>query len=197
MSDLFIYAIPGIFESPDDPNSWNNRAQAWFVENGYCKEGNAAGYSYGADVPGSLRNDDDIAATVAKDLHSAMDLGREIIIIGHSNGARIIFHALRNDPTLKVKRIVLIAAADHADCDDNGLNNAAADGQIEQLQLYVSPDDEALGIGNLLGYGTLGKTGPANPSPTLVSITVLTGRHCKHSDWVTVYFAETMGAAAA
>lgn len=186
----FFYIIPGILTDFENPKTWDYQAQLWLRENGY---GEAAGFNYQAGVLGGLASRKKYGGMVSSDLRDANASGfTPIIVVGHSNGCGIIAEGLSDHPDVFVDEIHLIAAAIDHDCDTNHLNAIAKRGQVKRVVLYVSPNDNALGVGPLLGYGNLGKVGPVNVSPELAGILVRVDGDCDHNDWVGRDFEKTM-----
>jgi pimeloyl-ACP methyl ester carboxylesterase len=186
----YTYIVPGIYTELADARSWDYQAQAWLFNHG-C--GVAAGFHYFADVLGGLLSRDHFADMVASDLLQAQQSGLgPIDVAAHSNGCAIVLRALLKEPRVKVRNLHLIAAAVDANCALNGLNTLAESRQVGKGVLYVSPDDEALQVGPLVGYGDLGRRGPVNLRPMLAGIVDRVDRDCRHCDWVAKFFEQTM-----
>lgn len=193
MMARFNYIVPGILTPVGNPGDWDYRAQLWLYSRGY---GLSAGLNYYDDVLGGVIARNSQAAMVASDLRAAASKAflSPIVAVGHSNGCYILVDALKANADLRIDELHLIAAAVPSDCDASALNAIAQSGRIKKLVLYVSPVDEALGIGALMGYGDLGKVGPVNSSPWLQAMTRIVRDNRLHSDWVYKYFDETMQA---
>ena len=192
MNTRFSYFVPGIFDPLEDPRTWDYQAQLWMHENGY---GLSAGFNYFADILGGLLTRERYAAMAASDLFAAQSAAlAPIIAVGHSNGGAILTDCLRDHPNVRIDELHLIAAAVNADCDASGLNLIAGRGQVKRVVLYVSASDEVLGLGPLVSYGTLGKTGPCNVSMALEKLLREVDRDCGHCDWVSRDFESTMQA---
>lgn len=89
--------------------------------------------------------------------------GFRLVLIGHSNGCDLIARVLKAG--VKVHSAHLFAAAAH----ERDFVQAIADGAIERLHLYGSPNDAVLKAATVservlgwlsLGYGSLGLRGP-------------------------------------
>jgi hypothetical protein len=128
--------------------------------------------------------------------YAAAGVDVEVVGVGHSNGCPVLCGALRENPDLRVDELHLIASAERADCDANGLNAAVARGQVDRVVCYCSADDEALRLGEWThwlsylnakwGYGNMGRVGPLNPAGNRIRSvwfpTFLSGRGL-HSDY--------------
>lgn len=115
------------------------------------------------------------------------------VLVGHSNGCDLICRALRvtHQP---VRSAHLFAAATPSDCCTNGLNDAIRRGAVDHVYLYGSPNDFELAklakwsrwiTGGVLGYGSLGATGPTNQSEMAKQRITPDWRPEKgHGDWL-------------
>jgi hypothetical protein len=179
----------------NDPTSWNIKGQGW-LRSRIPPTDLAAGFSYFADIIGAQMHRYAFAAAVAQNLRQAMAEGFSIVAGGHSNGGRMLLDAFVADETLH-GGLHLLACAANNDCDQNGLNLAASRGQLDYVQLYVSPVDEILGLGPVLSFGTLGRSGPSNVSPALAKVLrPQITRDFSHCQWVNQNFTDTMNSIA-
>lgn len=180
------YFVPGIYSRREDPKNWDFQAQLWCYDN---DAGAAAGFHYSAGALWGIFVRSRMTKWVAEDLTNAREVGfSPIKLIGHSNGCRIATAAVAKS---RVDELHLIAPAMPRDCRKNGLNRLALDGLVDRVFVYESPLDEWLGVGGD-AYGDLGKYGPTYMCPELDQIMVRVSRECRHSDWVSKYFEETM-----
>lgn len=90
----------------------------------------------------------------------------EKVLVAHSNGADVVMDALTKRP-FHVHHLHLISPANKADCDKNGINEMMEAGYVRKLTIWIAGKDTALGLastwfGKMLGYGTLGRTGPVD-----------------------------------
>ena len=108
--------------------------------------------------------------------------GWEIVLVGHSNGADVIIDMLREYPDgPPIRALHLVCGATEGDFTKNGLNAALAQGRVGTVTVYCAGQDRALALahslpGKLLGYGTMGLTGPLNVAPGLAA-------HVRRVDW--------------
>lgn len=130
--------------------------------------------------------------------------GWEIVLVGHSNGCDAILDCLRIMDWPRVEELHLISAACDEDFDRNGLNQALCKNLIGKVHWYRGGKDWALWFAHnwfskrVLGYGTLGRTGPTNLDPLIPQIDKRIIAHERedfgHSSWFTENnFARTMG----
>lgn len=126
------------------------------------------------------------------------------IAVAHSNGCDVVCDALQNYPALAFDAVHLVCAACEADFGKNGLNTAMRQGRVKKVFVYVAGKDSLLRLASrwmartLLGYGTLGLSGPLNVGVDYKSrvTTVREGawRSYDHSDcWSDDNFENTMG----
>lgn len=186
----FFYIIPGIFDGLENPATWDYQAQLWLFRRA-C--GLAAGFNYRASILGGIMARERMAMIVADDLVRAKDTTqlRPIKVAAHSNGTNIVLQALAMRPEAVADELHLIASAADRDCNQNHLNLITQRGQVGKVVLYVSADDEVLGLPKL-GYGDLGKAGPTNLCTQLAGILTRVDQNCGHSDWITTNFESTM-----
>ena len=122
--------------------------------------------------------------------------------MGHSNGADVIVDMLRHFPQCpRIRHLHLVCGATEGDFRKNGLNCAMMLGRVGDVTVYCAGQDRTLRLahtlpGRLLGYGTMGLTGPLNLLPGIAA-RVRTGiwPGYGHSDcWADLNFDSTMAA---
>lgn len=189
--------VNGILASPGDARGWTDRAVTW-LHNEAEVNVQAEKFEYFASaLTRRIRQQahaEDLAALIRR--YS----GREIHLVGHSNGCDLILRALRLTTT-GVRSVHLIAAACDEDFDRNGLNEDLVSGQLGNVHVYTSPDDGVLKWAARpsrwllgwagLGYGLLGLVGPKfEARPELVTRDDRPGYG--HSTWFSdEHFVET------
>lgn len=165
-SEPVYIVVNGILVSPGDARGWTDRAVTW-LHNEAEVNVQAEKFEYFASaLTRRIRQQahaEDLAALIRR------YNGRELHLVGHSNGCDLILRALRLTLT-PIRSIHLIAAACDEDFDRNGLNEALVSLRLRAVHLYTSPDDGVLKwlarpsrllFGWLgLGYGLLGLVGP-------------------------------------
>lgn len=109
--------------------------------------------------------------------------GWEIVLVGHSNGCDVICDTLKLNPNVQIHELHLISAACEADFEKNGINAIKA----SRVVIYIATKDKALKLATLkparwLGYGVLGKTGPANVRLGQ-RLSIFEEEEFGHSDW--------------
>lgn len=196
MNPKFYLYVNGILTNPKDTKAWTDRAVIWTESLG--KPFTARAYEYFCDAIlrrlGQSKRVKDVAAIVEK----YDELGFDVCLVGHSNGADIICRLLQ-DYDLKVKEIHLVAGACERDCNRNGINQALYDDRLDKVFLYCSKMDSALKLARNthwllglvgLGYGTMGLEGPVNE---LKADTTVIWRDLDHSEcWDEKHFDETL-----
>lgn len=87
--------------------------------------------------------------------------GRDVVLVGHSNGAELICAAFRACPELVAAAVHLIGAACNRSFEKNGLNAALLSGAIGRVYVHFNPGDRVLRVANYsFTYGDLGRHGP-------------------------------------
>lgn len=164
--DPVYIVVNGILTNPGDARAWTDRAVT-FLHSADSVDVQAEKFEYFASALTrrfkQQRHADDLAALIRN------YNGREIHLVGHSNGCDLILRALSITHT-SIASIHLIAGACDEDFDRNGLNEDLACGQLQHVHVYTSPDDCVLKYAGRasrllfgwlgLGYGLLGLVGP-------------------------------------
>lgn len=98
--------------------------------------------------------------------------GYKVVLVGHSNGANVIFNALRmfdrDDPNYvdRVESVHLFSPACSCDCDETGINLLIQSKRLGAVYLNRAGSDLALlfagWVGWIVGYGSLGRNGFKN-----------------------------------
>jgi hypothetical protein len=120
--------------------------------------------------------------------------GTPTTVAAHSNGCAIACGMLRTNPGIVIDRLHLIAAAEWASFDANGLNAAVLGGRVNRVVLHCSTADEYLGLAEYgqwlhwvnarFGYGSLGKSGPKDVDPRVLPFVDVVWREgYRHSDY--------------
>jgi hypothetical protein len=99
---------------------------------------------------------------------------------GHSNGNRLIIHALLSDETIKLDDVHMFAPWLPVDCNENGINRVFERKQIKRLFIYASKADSTLWWNWCYpGRATwkLGRDGPRSAIyvPDLITLDMLPG----------------------
>lgn len=182
MNTIYIY-VNGIMNFPGGSKNWNGRAVTWTHIN---TEAKAEKIEYFCGPVGRAFGQKERAEKLAATL--SFYKGWKIILIGHSNGTDVILKALAQLEWPRVEALHLVSAACEADFYKNGLNEAMMKGLVGRVYVYLGGKDMALKaahsiFGRLLGYGTLGLTGPKNVSAMVkAAVTVTTWGEYGHSD---------------
>lgn len=123
------------------------------------------------------------------------DDGFSVVAVGHSNGCDLILRAM-GLMVAHVEALHLISAAADADFAGNGLNDALAHGRCGRVMCYVSDGDSALSVWarlsnwvslGLVGYGSLGWSGPQNVDADVTSRVIVVRRdYLEHGGWFAV-----------
>ncbi len=162
---VFI-VVNGILTNPGEAREWTDRAVTW-LHSMADENVQAEKFEYFASALTrrfrQQRHAEDLAALIR---HYT---GRQIHLVGHSNGCDLILRALATTST-EIASVHLVAGACDEDFDRNGLNEDITCGQVRHVHVYTSPDDGVLKwaarpsrllFGWLgLGYGLLGLVGP-------------------------------------
>ncbi len=194
----FIF-IPGILQTPQTVDSWADHAVYWvneFVEN-------AVGDRYEYRSGATTRWWGQAARVKACEYLLKRYSTRQITIGAHSNGCEIALRMLRECSDLHVRSLHLFAPAADACFEQNGLNKAIYEARVGEVHIYGSHHDRALWAGRLsrtlfgwagLGYGDLGRAGPANQSDIAKRVSTMNWRDdFGHSTWFdNDHFHDTM-----
>jgi len=180
---IFIY-VPGIRTRPGEAYNWSGRAVTWTNLNTPHKAEKVEYFTLAITRPFGQA---DRAHKLQRTLRFYS--GWNIHLVGHSNGCDVIIDALRSlhqdgSGGLRLASLHLISAACDNDFRRNGLNVWAD--RIDRIVVYIARRDRAMVlagtvIGSLLGYGTLGRTGPVNVKKNHPVEMVY--RNFGHSDW--------------
>lgn len=163
MKKIFLF-VPGILTIPGESDNWTGRAVTWVH----------------IHTPYRAEKVEYLSTPMTRQFwqaHRAKKLARTLsfyspaewdrVIIGHSNGCDVILDALRADGWPPVEALHLIAGACSGDFAKTGLAQAQRDQAVKRVVVYSGGRDAALGLagtvfGKILGFGTLGSTGPVN-----------------------------------
>lgn len=180
MNTIFIY-INGILTKPAQAENWNGKAVTWTHLHTPHR---AEKIEYYVGPISRVLGQKKRSAKLVKTLRFYDRDDWRIVLVGHSNGGDVICDALKDSARSVYERITaihLIAPANEADFDKNGLNAVGA-----PVVVYIGTRDSALKIGSsvgrFLGYGSLGKDGPKNARlPDVRTVFEDYG----HSEWFT------------
>lgn len=166
-----VIVVNGILTAPGDARAWTDRAVTWL----HCDAAVAVQAEkfeyYATALTRRLRQQ-----RHARELAHLIELykGREVHLVGHSNGCDIILRALALTRD-RIASVHLIAGACEEDFEKNGLNALLYTRQIGAVHAYTSPDDRVLAYAARpsralfgwmgLGYGLLGLVGPTKITP--------------------------------
>jgi len=182
--------VNGILTRPGESDNWTGKAVTWTH---LWTERRAEKIEYFSGLFTRTLLEGVRARKVAKTLSYYLAAGFEIHLAGHSNGCDVILDALRMLNWPRIETLNLISAACSADCNRNGINEAAD--SIGRLTVWIGEKDLALGLagtktGWLLGFGNLGLVGPKNTTRPIEVIR----EACGHGDWFNdARFDLTMG----
>ncbi len=166
---IYIF-INGVRVKPGNTRNWNSRAVTWTHNFTDARAEEVEYYSLAILRPfhqGSR------AARLIDKLRSYDTAVWDIILVGHSNGCDVILDAMQKlEWKVAVKEIHFISAACTADFSGTGLNDALFASIVGEVFIYIAKRDIALlmahtFLGRILGYGTLGITGPVNMAVTV------------------------------
>lgn len=161
---VFLF-INGILNLPGDAEGWTDRAVTWTHIH---TDARAEKFEYAAGPLTRLIRQQARAEKFARMLSYYPASEWDVHLVGHSNGCDIILRALQVVPAYRrIGGVHLISAAAEADFDRNGLNERLWDGGLGRVQVYCAGKDWALWLAAIFTgfrFGTLGKTGPANPA---------------------------------
>lgn len=177
---VYIY-VCGLFTVPGEVHNWTGRAVTWTHLQGADR---AEKFEYFTGALGRSLGQDDRAAKLAKMLGFYLAHSWRIVLVAHSNGADVCLDALRTLGYPVVERLHLLSPACSADCEHSGLNRVLADG----VMVYRAGRDWTMhwagsGVGQMLGFGDLGKDGPQNYRNALAPIEVFDEPDYGHSAW--------------
>jgi len=171
--------VNGILTRPGDADNWTGKAVTWtHLHTPHRAE--KVEYFSGLITRTLLQGRR--ARKLAKTLRYYLAADFEIHLAGHSNGCDVILDALRLLEWPRIASLNLISAASAADCRKNGLNDTAD--SVGVVTVWIGEKDWALSLastktGWLLGFGTLGLTGPKNTTRPIRVIREPIG----HGDW--------------
>lgn len=74
----------------------------------------------------------------------------DIIIVGHSNGTRVVLEGMSLAGFPKIKAVHLVCGACNANFETNGINTALRKGSLEKVFVYAGGKDMAMKIENTL-----------------------------------------------
>lgn len=150
--------VNGIMCWPGSFRLWNAEAVTWFQLRGFQAE--SIRYLCGP-IGRAFRQQSRIdVVTHFLEVYQ----GRQIHLVGHSNGCDLAVRSLAQSG-VRVESLHLVAGACEADFAANGLNEALQSNRLGRCLVYRGGKDRALALahtlpGRLLGYGTLGLSGP-------------------------------------
>lgn len=187
----YYFFIPGINTNTADIDGWHDRAER------YCERLGLRANAYPYHVTaldrwihqaGHIRN-------AMRCLREGVMPDERIAVTTHSNGAAIACGMLREYHDWHVSELHLVAGAEFASYEQNGLNAAVDRGQVKAIFLYCSRSDRALKAAKAtrkvlrfvgLGFGSIGLTGPADMSDEADARTRVVWRDgFDHSDYFT------------
>lgn len=181
---IYIF-VNGIMNDPGAAHGWNDRAVTWIQTR---TEAEAEKFKYFCDIIFRRLFQFGHARDLAEMISDYA--GREIHLVGHSNGCDLICRALNITET-KVAGVHLLSGACDADFQLNGLNVCMAAGQVDFIYCYVAGQDFAMKCASLsqrflrwlgLGYGILGFAGPKSVAFT-TRVRTITENSFGHSTW--------------
>lgn len=195
MSGKLYLIVPGIDESQNDFQQWTNAARNWIVAN--CPDADAVTFNYNvSSFEALLGGDRDLASKLNLEVVEAQNSDKNVVLIAHSNGNRVIVRMLEMFESLRMLEWHAIAAWCSSDCRKNGMNAGALSGALSRVQIYVSPEDEILGLGAIEAgepEGCLGKVGAKLIGDALDEImAVPVVREYAHCGWINDHLEETL-----
>jgi len=172
MSRVVFLFEHGINALPSDWRDWTNRA-IFHVHDQTPYHAQSLEYFAGPIVAHFRHRH--LADGFAKLVCRYAGNGWKIVVVAHSNGARIVVEGLRRARWPRVEELHLVCGAVDANFERNGLNAALYDRKIGSAHVYVAGLDRAMQIEDtLLGrqlFGIrsepLGLFGPLHVRPSL------------------------------
>lgn len=191
-----LVAINGILTFPGSSKNWTGKAVTWAHTHNLDFQGEKIEYFCGpiGRAFGQRGRSYKLFRTLS------YYAGRRIVLVGHSNGASVICHMMRDYPNFPhVEHLHLVCGACEADFQKNGLNMLIRERKIDRVTVYVAGNDRALRLAHtwlarFLGYGVLGLHGPLQvAAENEASVTVVKWPVYGHSDcWAENNFDFTM-----
>jgi hypothetical protein len=189
------FFIPGILDFPGDHTNWDGRAVTW-------TQRREIAFAERMDYLALVLTRWLFHRARVRRLFRMLEFyhGFDISLVSHSNGAHIVVDLFRfSNDIPKVSSIHLVCAACEADFIRNGLNRLLVNGQVERVAVYSAGKDRALALahtlpGRVLGYGTLGLSGPLNVLPSVLNkVSLVKWDDYGHSTcWEDSHFDNTM-----
>ena len=165
MAPQVFICVNGILTLPGDAEGWTDRAVTWLHTHFPTLPTKAEKFEYASGVLTRRLFQDKRAANLAGVVGKYLKEGFRVVLVGHSNGCDLIARVLAKVDR-PVHSVHLFAAA----ADGEDFARALAFGRVGTLHLYGSRRDLALKLAGLsrsvlgwvgLGYGSLGREGPA------------------------------------
>lgn len=164
MEKEVVIFVNGILTFPGSSDNWNRRATTHFhTTYGIFAET----LEYLTPALTRFLFAKKRAAKLSKKLHYYQRKGFKIHLVGHSNGANVIFNCLKMDKEIRrIESIQLFSPACPEDASKVGLDKLFADGRLGRFKLYRAGNDlplKAAGLlGRIVGYGAMGLRGVEN-----------------------------------
>lgn len=170
MSRTIYIFVNGVLTFPGSSNNWNRRAVTHFITE-YDNPAESLEYLV-FPLTRSLRSRHR-SNKLAKKIWYYQLRNWRVVLVGHSNGANVIFNALhhgyRGMPLTRIEEVHLFSPACSDDADKLDLNRLLRIGRVGFLQLFRAGRDLPLVIagafGKPFGYGSLGLHGFSNLDP--------------------------------
>jgi pimeloyl-ACP methyl ester carboxylesterase len=191
-----FFLVNGIRSKTGDHAAWIRRADRW-IDNSPGPD-KAGFYDYYTLAIDRWRTFGRHVKTMGEILLGHCKGPREVVAVGHSNGAALLCAALEKFPEIKLTNLHLIAGAVDPRCDKNGLNEALETGRVGFLHIWGSDNDCVLRMARnwrwLLGYGDMGRVGPMGLSADAARCTLrVWNNKFDHSTWFEpMHFEDTM-----
>ena len=151
--------VNGIRAETNDLRAWNFRAADSI--NGSPTADRASTYHYEVDWWNKWLLQRRHVPRLAERIGELNATGRDVVLVGHSNGAELICAALRRYPRLRAVAVHLIAGACDRSFERSGLNAALLGGAVGRVYVHFNPGDRALRLANYsFTYGDLGRHDP-------------------------------------
>ena len=188
MNHTVFVCINGVNNDPGSSSGWTDRAVTWLHVNGGDSV-RAEKFEYFTDILFRRLRQRSRADQIAKMIGYYRRAGFAVYLIGHSNGCDLVARVMR-DAGVEVDGIHLVAAA----CDASDIAESIREGLVKRVWLYGSRHDRALITAEMsrvfigwagLGYGSLGRHGPAFAAEFPGVVRDYSNDNYGHSTWFT------------
>lgn len=169
LDQLSVKISNGILSAPQfDPDHWDDWLASRIEDQTPAK---AEVLAYFCDAVFKQAKQKERIEMVVTEARKSIASGRQVILVGHSNGAAIDCGVLQHPAKLTIQQVHLFSGACEEDCTKNGINAAIRSGRLKQAFCYCSKKDDVLSkydswllnhVYRALGYGFMGYAGTRN-----------------------------------